>query len=59
MDANSNEVINIANNVGTIAFSLFNKTPLKINSSEIGDMNTEAMKLPIAINELAIYNEDV
>ena len=51
MDANSNEVINIANNVGTIAFSLFNKTPLKINSSEIGEINTVAMKLPTPISE--------
>ena len=46
MDANSSEEISIANNVGTITFNLFNKTPLKINSSEMGEINTVVRKLP-------------
>ena len=58
MDANSNEVINTENNVGKIIFNLFNKTPLKINSSEIGEITTVAIKLPIAIRELFRYIED-
>ena len=39
-------------------FIRFNKTPLKTNSSQIGEMNTEAIMLPTEINELLIYNED-
>ena len=46
IDANSSEEISIANNVGTITFNLFNKTPLKINSSEMGEINTVVRKLP-------------
>lgn len=48
--ANNNEVINIDMTVGTINFNLLNKTPLKINSSEIGEIITVAMKF-VTINE--------
>ena len=58
MDANNNEVINTENKVGKIIFNLFNKTPLKINSSEIGEITTVAIKLPIAISELFRYIEE-
>lgn len=51
MDANSRDVINIENKVGTILPSLFNKTPLKISSSEIGEITTVVIKPPKAINE--------
>ena len=38
-----NEDINIANTVGTYNLNLFRKTPLKISSSEIGEMITVAI----------------
>ena len=49
--ANSKEDINTAKTAGTINCSLFKKTPLKINSSEIGEINIVAIKLPVK-NEL-------
>ena len=48
-EANSNEEINIANSVGTINFNLLSKTPLNINSSEIGETKMVAIKPPITI----------
>ncbi|MCQ2971247.1 MAG: hypothetical protein MJ226_06660 [archaeon] len=39
-DANKIDVITIEKSNGIIKFSLFNKTPLKINSSEIGEIKT-------------------
>lgn len=44
-DAKISDEINIANVVGTISFNLFRKTPLKISSSEIGEMIIVARKL--------------
>ena len=52
IDANNNEVTNTEINVGRTNLNLFNKTPLKISSSEIGEMNTVAIKLPTAMREL-------
>lgn len=52
MEANSNEVTNMESVKGITNLNLFNKTPLNINSSEIGDTITVAMKLPTAIKEL-------
>ena len=49
--ANSKEDINTAKTAGTINCNLFKKTPLKINSSEIGEINIVAIKLPVK-NEL-------
>lgn len=58
MDANNRDVINIENIVGTTSLSLFNRTPLKISSSEIGEMITVAIKLPTAAMELFKNSED-
>ena len=58
IDANNNEVIKTENNVGRIIFNLFSRTPLKINSSEIGEMITVAIKPPIAISELFRYIDE-
>lgn len=52
IDANNNEVTSTEINVGRTNLNLFNKTPLKISSSEIGEMNTVAIKLPTAMREL-------
>ena len=58
IDANNKEVTSTEINVGRINLILFNKTPLKINSSEIGEMNTVAIKLPTAMRELFKLIED-
>ncbi len=55
---NSKDEITIENDNGTINFSLFNKTPLKISSSLIGEINTVAIKPLITNAELLIYTED-
>lgn len=54
--ANNREEIKIANTVGRIIFSLFKITPLKINSSDNGEIRTVAKKLQTS--ELARYSED-
>lgn len=50
-DANNRDDTNIANVVGMINRNLLRKTPLKINSSEIGEIIMVANRLP-DINEL-------
>ena len=46
-DANNIDETNIAKTGGTINFSLFNRTPLKINSSAKGETKTIEIKLKI------------
>lgn len=58
IDAKSSDEINIENVIGTMSFNLFNRTPLKINSSEIGEMSTVATNPPIAMIELLKHPAD-
>lgn len=55
-DANNIDEINIEKDIGTINFNLFNKTPLNINSSAIGERITIVIKLPKANTELKVLN---
>lgn len=58
-EANNNEVINIANFVGKNNFILFSITPLKINSSLIGETTTIAIKPKAKLNEWFRYIDEV
>lgn len=53
-NANNNEEITIENEIEVNALNLFNKTPLKINSSKIGEKNTVVIKPPKINKELFI-----
>ena len=51
-DPNNNEEIAMANVVGTKSFNLDSNTPLKINSSQIGEIITVEINVPIRGKEL-------
>lgn len=57
--ANNREVITIANFVGTNKFILFNITPLKINSSLIGETTIIAITPNAKLKELFKYIEEI
>ena len=59
IEANNNEAISIESVAGIINLNLFNRTPLNISSSEIGDIITVVMKPPTEIKELLKLTEEI
>lgn len=58
-NTNKIDITTIEKSNKIIKFSLFNKTPLKINSSEIGEIKTVVIT-PLKTNkELLINSEDI